>query len=222
MQEKIEYARVTDILKPFTPFKNMSEPAIDAQESAWRRTVQKAAARGTTVHAICAAIANDEWVPCDIIPQEAKGYVESFHAWMKDRVEMFLVIETRYSDDKQEYTGQVDFIALYKDGRCVLVDIKTTYKPEKTHPIQVAAYSQLAELHGCHVDAVSLVYLSKEGKYPKCFEYEEDELELRRDVFNSALNCYKYFNSTQRRHGKTKPVSEDLGDNERVGLCAEG
>ncbi len=221
MQDKIEYARVTDILKPFTPFKNMSEPPVDAQESAWRRTVQKAASRGSTVHALCAAVANDEWLPDDLIPLEAAGYVESFRLWAKDQVEIFLVIETRYNDEEHEYTGQVDFIALYKDGRHVLVDIKTTYKPEKTHPIQVAAYCQLAELHGGYVDTTALVYLSKTGEYPKCLEYEGEELEIRKKVFNSALHCYKYFNKTKRPRGKAKPVSENLGDHERTGLCAE-
>jgi hypothetical protein len=211
----MEPVRVTEVLKPFTGFKNIPSDEEEREKAAsqgnaadakWVSAVMQAAQRGTAVHAICAAIALEDWVPNEMIQESLRGYVKSFRIWVKKFVYDFLVIEKRYTDEDRGYTGQTDFIVKYYDGRTVLVDLKTTAGPSKTHPVQVAAYAQLAEIHGQRVDAVALVYLDKYGQEPQYEEYDET-VEALKGIFNSALTCYNYF--SRRRIPRGKPISEN-------------
>src|ERR1700679_3930316 len=97
--------RVTEILKPFSGFKYVSKDILE-----------KAAARGTKVHSICAGIANGAWIPDGMIPEELLGYVNSFKQWAKAQVEEFVIVEKRYSDDVMCYNGQLDFVIRGVDG----------------------------------------------------------------------------------------------------------
>lgn len=224
----MEPVRVTEVLKAFTGFKNipsdeeLREKAVsqsDDVESKWIRKIMHSAQRGTAVHAICAAIADDDWIPNDMIQESLRGYVQSFRLWMDKTVDQFVVIEKRYTDEEKAYTGQADFIILDHAGRNVLVDLKTTSSPSKTHPVQVAAYAQLAELHGQQVDAVALVYLDQYGRDPRCEEYDETILGLK-EIFNSALHCYNYF--SRRSTPRGKPIPENHKHHERDLLYSEG
>jgi hypothetical protein len=177
----MEYPRVTSILRPFVTFHNVSE-----------KQLEKAAQRGSSVHALCSGIAKGVWCPTDMVPEELKGYVDSFKQWADKTVDKYLEIEKRYFEKELEYTGEVDFIIRGKDGLLYLVDLKTSAKPYQTYPIQMAAYNRLLNSHEIYVHGAMLVYLSKTGEYPKEQIIENMEQETR--VFLGALECYKYFN----------------------------
>lgn len=177
----MEFPRVTEVLRPFTNFTGVSQVVLD-----------RAAARGTTVHALCAGIAKDVWVPDSMIQEELVGYVNSFRQWVAAQVEKFIVIEKRYIDENFGYTGQLDFVVLGKDKKIYLVDIKTSARPQKTYPVQMAAYKQLLAKHNVPIEGVMLVYLDKDGDFPNISTY--DNLEEEWAVFRGALDCWKYFN----------------------------
>lgn len=175
------FPRVTEILHVFTNFDKVD-----------RGILRAAAARGTSVHGLCAAMAKGAWVPISMVPEDQQGYVESFRKWSESFVESFVIIEERYAHEEHGYTGQLDFVVAGKDGRKYLVDIKTSASHQRTYPLQIAAYRGLLESKGVHVDEGLLVYLSKDGEEPKVRSYAETQEEY--EVFLSALRCYKFFN----------------------------
>lgn len=179
------FPRVTEILKPFTGIEFVPKDILASS-----------AERGTKVHAICAGIAKGVWVPSSSIDESLVGYVKSFERWADAQVKEFEVIETRYEHTLLEYTGQVDFIVTLGDGLLYLVDIKTSAKPRKTYPIQMAAYEMLLEYHNIDVVASMLVYLNADGYFPKVDIY--DDLNKEQWVFSSALKCYNYFHPRKK------------------------
>lgn len=173
--------RVTEVLKPFSGFRHVKADILE-----------RAAARGTMVHGICAALAGGSWMPTTMIAEELQGYVQSFREWAEVRTAEFLLIEERFNDPQLGYTGQIDFVIKDRDGKVWLVDLKTSAYPQKTYPVQMAAYQHLLETHDILVHGALLVYLDKHGQFP-----EEDVIEDFRDtwaVFEGALTCYYYFN----------------------------
>jgi hypothetical protein len=205
-----EYPRVTEILKAYTHFENV--PA---------GIMKKACARGSTVHALCAGIAKGAWVPDAMIQNDYVGYVNSFRKWVRGQVAKFEIIETRYADDKLKYTGQVDFVVKCRDEKLYLIDIKTSANPQKTYPIQMAAYKYLLGINGIDVNGAMLVYLDKDAEFPNIHFLEDLEEEFH--IFLSALDCYHYFNKRKKDGASAKEhPPKDLGSDVGVGLHSEG
>ena len=155
--------------------------------------LDRAAERGTTVHAICAAIAKGSWITEGMIQEDLRGYVESFRKFAKEHVYDYEVIEQRYHEDDLKYSGQVDLVIETSSGNFKLVDLKTTSTMPKTHLVQMAAYEHLLSEHEIYVESAMLVYLNKNGDFPKIIERENLLPEL--DIFFHALDCYNYFNA---------------------------
>lgn len=184
----MKYPRVTEILNPYNGYNEIPEHILKA-----------AAGRGSRVHALCAAIANGNWLPDGMIEDELKGYVESFRKWSEAQVSEFWLIEQRYEHEDLKYTGQIDFVIIGNDDQFYLVDLKTTAKLHKSHTVQMAAYNLL--LNKWHIEPVAamLVYLNKNGDFPEIEMLEDMKEET--DIFLSALRCWHYFN--KEKHGKS-------------------
>jgi hypothetical protein len=183
--EIMNLPRVTEILRAYTGYENVPTAILD-----------KAASRGTTVHALCAAIANGSWIPESMIDEELRGYVRSFTLWAKAQVKSFEIVEKRFQHESFNYTGQVDFVVIGNDDERYLVDIKTSSKPQKTHPVQMGAYDLLLRNNSCQVKGAMLVYLNKEGEFPNIHNLEN--LEKEEYIFICALNCWHYFNKGKK------------------------
>ena len=188
----MDFPRVTEILKPFAGYEYIPTKILD-----------KAAARGTTVHAHCAGLAKGQWIPEGIIDPEHVGYVRSFKQWNEAQVSKYIIIEKRFTDEQLMFTGQLDFVVLGTDDEFYLVDLKTCAKPQKTHAVQMGAYDLLLKKNDVKVKAALLVYLNREGHFPDITIIED--LQAERNVFVSALNCWHYFNKGKKgkKNGKT-------------------
>lgn len=182
----MDYPRVTEVLRAFTSYDQVPKDILD-----------RAAARGTSVHALCAAIAKGDWIPDAMIDEELRGYVNSFKQWAEAQVDKFVIIEKRYHDDFLKYSGQLDFVVLGKDNELYLVDLKTSSRPQKTYPVQMAAYDYLLRQQQVKVKTAMLVYLNKDGEFPEIHTLESMEEEFH--VFHSALDCYHYFNKRKQK-----------------------
>ena len=191
----MSFPRVTEILKPFTSYEHVP-PTILA----------RAAARGTTVHALCAGIAKGAWIPDGMIGEEYIGYINSFKKWAEAQVKEFIIVERRYTHDNEEFSGQVDFVVIGTDGELYLVDLKTSARPQKTYPVQMAAYDHLLKNQKINVKAALLVYLDKDGEFPEI--HYLDTLTEELDVFLSALECWHYFNR-RKKHGRKDPIESN-------------
>lgn len=177
----LQLPRVTEILKAYSPYTGVP-PMI----------LERAAARGTKVHKLCETIADGGWMPDAMISDECRPYVDSFRQWVAKEVKEYLVIEKRMQDDELGYTGQIDFVIRGNDDEVYLADLKTSYKPQKTYPIQMSAYENLLRREGINVKSALLVYLSKEGKYPVIDTV--DDFPAKFKIFTNALENYYYFN----------------------------
>lgn len=172
--------RVTEILRPFSSYDQVPKDVLE-----------RAAARGTSVHALCAGIAKGNWIPDGMIGEDLLGYVQSFRKWHEAQVKEFVIIEKRYTDTHSEYSGQLDFVVRCNDNQLYLIDLKTSSRPQKTYPVQMAAYDNLLKQNNIIVAGAMLIYLDKAGEFP--------EIDTRHDlteefsVFCSAVHCYKYF-----------------------------
>jgi hypothetical protein len=183
-----KYPRVTEILKSYTGYDNVP-----------KQILENAAARGTTVHALCAGIAKGVWIPDAIIQEDHRGYIDSFKKWHQASRKEYLVIEKRYTDEGFGYSGQVDYVIKDENLQTYLIDIKTSAKPQKTYPIQMAAYKLLLKLNGIEINGAALVYLDKDGEYPRVDFYENLDEEL--EVFMCALECWNYFYKPKEKNG---------------------
>ena len=195
----MDYPRVTEILRAYTSY---DQVPVDV--------LQRAAARGTTVHALCAGIAKGNWIPDGMIGEELLGYVNSFKQWAQAQVEKFVIIEKRYVDHDLKYSGQLDFVVEGKDGKLYLVDLKTSANPQQTYPLQMAAYDSLLKKNGIEIHAAMIVYLNKNGEFPNIHFIED----LRREfsVFISAIYCWNYFNQRKidARRDKSEHIPTDI------------
>ncbi len=180
--------RVTEILKNYTGYEHVP-----------KHILENAAARGTTVHALCAGIAKGAWMTDGMIHEDFKGYVDSFNQWAQSAVDEYLVIEKRYTDNGFGFSGQVDFVIKSPQSEMFLVDLKTSANPQKTYPIQMAAYRHLLALSGITVKGTALVYLNRDGEFPRVDYYED--LDDEWDVFVSALKCWNYFYKPKEKNG---------------------
>lgn len=190
----MDYPRVTEVLRAYTGFDYVP-----------REKLEKAAERGTSVHALCAGIAKGAWIPDEMIDEELIGYVNSFKKWAAAQVSKFIVIEKRYVDDERQYSGQLDYVILGSDDQLYLVDLKTSAKPQKTYPVQMAAYDNLLRNNKIHVKGAMLVYLDKDGEFPNIHFIEDLKEESR--VFFSALDCWHYFNKGKKNGRKNRAAS---------------
>lgn len=178
--------RVTEILRPYTGYDQVP-----------KNILENAAARGTSVHALCAGIAKGNWIPDGMIGEELLGYVQSFRKWHEAQVKSFVIIEKRYTDCDSRYSGQLDFVIQGNDGKLYLADLKTSSKPQKTYPVQMAAYNSLLKQNGTTVEGAMLVYLKKDGEFPDIDFIENMDKEYR--IFQSALECYEYFKIRKKK-----------------------
>ncbi len=185
--------RVTEILRPFTSYDQVPKDILE-----------RASARGTSVHALCAGIAKGNWIPDGMIGEELIGYVRSFRKWQAAQVKEFVIIEKRYTDSNQQFTGQMDFVVKCTDDKPYLIDLKTSATHQKTYPVQMAAYNSLLKQNNIHVCGAMLVYLDKTGEFPDIDLLDEEDLEENFYVFSAALHCYKYFKMRKKKNG-TKP-----------------
>lgn len=175
-----EHLRVTEILYPFSGLKHV-DPTI----------LENAAVRGTKVHSICEGIMQGiEWD----VPEEYKGYVDSFMDWYVERPKV-ISQEQRFFCDDLMITGQVDVITETKDG-CVIVDLKTSQRESRSWLLQGSAYSYLAKKAGYKIVDILFLKLERDGKAARRFYYDENFT-----LFRETLNVYRYFWGKKEKHG---------------------
>jgi hypothetical protein len=153
--------------------------------------LEKAKSRGSNVHAICAAILQDLWVPA--IDEDCRLYIESFQLWRKTALDHVILIEQKLIDENLGFCGHPDLICLLNGNmQLVLVDFKTPRVKSKSWRLQLAAYKHLAKVNGFDVSRVGSLRLSPDGNMPIFDEYTEASGQDL-NIFLSALNCHRFF-----------------------------
>jgi hypothetical protein len=171
---------VTTVLSPFTDFSGIRAVVLAA-----------AAARGSRVHAACAAHARGLWADC-FLRQEDKGFFKSFLGWANRAVSEFKAVETELVNDKLGYMGHPDAIVrMWGDRHLTVIDYKTPMSATKTWLPQIAAYAHLAREGGYDIQRGLAVRLRKKGTGPILTQVDIDGEPWA--AFLNALGAYRYF-----------------------------
>ncbi len=173
------YPSVTEVLSPWADWSKIPP-----------KVLAHAAARGTRVHAACAAIAMGLW---PVVDEETEGYVDSFRNWFGAAVAEVVLCEAELVEKAMGYCGHPDLIVrIHGDEGLTVADLKT---PATKNPLwgpQVAAYRHLATVHGFKVERCMSVRLKKDGSRAIVDEYTPSQQDWAK--FVCALNAWKAFN----------------------------
>ena len=174
------YARVTEVLKPYTSFDGI-DPIVLA----------KAADRGTRVHKYCELYTQNLLI--EKVDEDCRPYVNSFIRWFDAMVEDVWVSEMRLSCSKYLITGKLDLVVTIKgDLAETLVDLKTPQQASPSWQLQTAAYRYLMRAsQGIDIPRRVCLVLDREGKLPKLVEYTNHEADER--LFLNAVELFHFF-----------------------------
>lgn len=179
------YLRVTECLKPYTPFDKLDPDSVYAMNVRW------AADRGRRVHNYCEAYAQGLFVE-DIDP-DCKNYVEAFKYWFDDMVTEVIFTEQRINHAGYRLSGAIDLVAILKgDDTPSIIDIKTPKNISPTWALQTGAYRiLLREEVGIEADRRLCLILPKyEERGAQTIEYRDHDCDER--LFINALEIYRY------------------------------
>jgi len=154
------YARVSDILKPFSNFSHIDPLVLEKKRNI-----------GSHVHdAIHADIMGD----FPLLWGEATGYFKSYERWKEAISPIFLQSEQRYFDDKKMITGCIDgLIQLQGHELPILVDFKTSAAESPAWILQGHLYHYLLKSEG-RIASPRMFFLKlrRDGALPTLFEYK--------------------------------------------------
>ena len=174
----MQQCSVTQALSPFTDFSQVPPDRLEY-----------ATDRGSRVHHFCAARAKRLHI--SYIPEDCKGYFNSFLYWLNVMVKEVLFVEKEFIDKTYGYVGHPDLGVILKDGTYALLDLKTPLALQPTWKGQIAAYLNVVR-KTFRIDKGGSLRLDPKGKPPKMIWYEDETADFA--AFLSALTAYKYFN----------------------------
>jgi hypothetical protein len=173
---------VTEVIKPWVDFSGIPEAVLN-----------HAGKRGTFVHDICLNFHAQGLPFLGEIPEDCKGFIESFDRWLEKVVTHVEFVERRLFDAGFRYSGQIDMLALV-GIEAWLIDLKTPLALSKSWRVRLAAYRHLCIEAGYHrIDRIGSLRLDKDGKLPK-MDWYDGSADQDFNIFLSALNCHRFFN----------------------------
>lgn len=118
------------------------------------RRARAAATRGSLVHRLCERVAREG--PAAVAATLARepdlaDMVRAYGAWLAREVAAVLAVEAVVWHPRLRYAGTLDLLARLRDGRVVVVDIKTGRtggEAAARHRLQLAAYAEAVEALG--------------------------------------------------------------------------
>ncbi len=165
--EGVEYARVTEVLQPWTSFGHI-DPGV----------LRRKAELGTAVHeAIYDYLMGD----APVLPVAGYGYLDSFKQWKDALNPEYVLMEQRLYDNELMLTGAIDaLVKMPYEDLPVLVDYKTSAQESPTvWPMQAHLYQHLLKVNDRPTaDRFLFLRLNKDGKPPKVHIYKWDEYTL--------------------------------------------
>lgn len=151
------------------------------------RTLEKAAAKGTSVHN---GIENYIKFGIEDVPEEHQGYFQAFLDWWKEYRPVVVASEVRLYNCLLGYAGTADLVA-YIGDMLTVVDYKSTYTvSEMTCGVQLEAYARALTSMGVEPEAKKILHLQKNGRF-KYIDFKPNDLERWR-VFTALKTVHDY------------------------------
>jgi hypothetical protein len=172
---------VTQIVSPWVDFSRVPEGILNA-----------ASERGSKAHHACSNRAMGLWSL--EVPQDIRGYYDSFLRWFDPVVEEVLMVEDRLVDETLGFHGQPDILVRSKHGEILLVDLKTPAALKRAWRLQMSGYYRLVTIATPWTPhRTGTLRLHPEGRIPKMDWFDESAEDF--PMFLQALNLYRYFNA---------------------------
>lgn len=151
----------------------------------------KAADKGTNVHAVCEewvmlCLANAHGFPRVIAHGDTKDLIAPFMAWAGTNEVRFLDCEVMVYSEAHKYAGRFDLL-FEQDGKRYLGDIKTGKGVYPDYFIQLGAYQIAHTELGGQVDGCTILHLNSKSLHP----YTSDNSERDRKAFLNCLELYR-------------------------------
>lgn len=164
------------------------KPLSDAHYgSTDKEMLQKAATRGTNVHA---AVENYLLFGVEDIKAELRGYFDGFKKWIDLSKPVPVKTECRVYHKLLNYAGTAD-LPCYINGKLTLVDFKTTTViAQMLTRVQLEAYKKAFESHGIKFEQKLIVQSRRDGSYHS-ETYPIDDTESWR-VFTELLDIHRF------------------------------
>lgn len=153
-----------------------------------RRVSDTATRLGTRVHRVC------EDLNRGVVPEVA-GDLQPFHdayvAWLQDMVTETVAVERFVYHRRHLYGGTLDLLARLRDGRLMLVDLKSSQSPDMTWGLQLAAYAGALQELGTPIDGRMIVNLpSRQPGLLRTFEYTDTARDDK--AWLACLRLYRF------------------------------
>jgi|HubBroStandDraft_2_1064218.scaffolds.fasta_scaffold286879_2 hypothetical protein len=171
-----QYARVSDILKPFSDFSHIDEAVL-----------KNKCDLGTHVHQAINDDINEEF---PILSSAAMGYFKSYEKWKNAVSPLFIKAEQRYFCDEKMITGCIDaLISLPGAQEPILVDFKTSVSEAGSWIMQGHLYHYLLRSNGQAVSPrIFFLKLRRDGHIPVLYEYKFSKNIMAK--CNKAIDLY--------------------------------
>lgn len=183
------YPRVSTILGV------IHKPGLEAWKhriglDAAKQVSSEAAGLGTRVHEACEHFARKGFHAADLAPDLAP-FVKPYEDWMYANVRRVVAVERTVHHARYGYAGTADLIADMKDGRRLLVDLKTSNSLDMTYRLQTAAYALALVEMGEPVEGRLIVQMpSRRPGTLRAVEYDDDARDIK--TWLSVLRLYKW------------------------------
>lgn len=177
---RFEYVSVTEVLENWNDFSMISRAQLKAAQ-----------VRGTVVHDLAFKYLAEKFVPS--VPDEYKGYWDSFRRWADAEIVEIFFLEERLTSEAYRFTGQLDIAARLRGFDLpMIIDTKTAVSAGKTWAPQLAAYRWLAmDQRSLITGAPAHLRPNKNGK--KAIFRTVEDVELATQMFFKALELHHYF-----------------------------
>ena len=152
-----------------------------------------ASSRGTRVHDLIHEKLDGKWIPQKAIPQDVKGYLDSFAIFQRDMILETVFAEKEFSCEIYGLTGTLDFGGYLNDRPkdFTILDWKTPLIKQPTWKGQLSAYKYLALSRKYKPKRIGSLQLDPNGGPGKMTWYE-DSAEAW-EAYLCALTAYRYF-----------------------------
>jgi len=123
--------------------------------------------------------------------QKARNGFDGFIMWNKDYTINYTDVERYVVSEKYRFGGALDLLGT-RDGKTILLDLKTGNGVYKTHKAQVSAYKHAyEEMTGIKIDECHILNTNRETGAFTHYSLSENDIEVGWQVFEHCLGLYK-------------------------------
>jgi hypothetical protein len=159
-----------------------------------QRISEVATTLGTRVHAACEAVSRDHGalMSVDTADDTLWPFIDAYSRWLVDHVDGVLAVEQFIWHPIHRYGGTLDLLALLKDGRYAVIDLKTSKRLDASYRLQLTAYAEALTAMGEPPPDVRLVVHLPSSRPGTLTAVEYDDDARDRKAWRATLRMYRW------------------------------